>query len=148
MTPTTLDDPTIPAPISTPRAALMGAATIAIAARLTDPVHGGFGLNLPEPAYTPVSGALLAAATAVGAWGVAQANRGTRLRLRSIIEPGGPDRHDEQAIGWTWNLLGVHAAPRRRRAAATDRLDVRKGGWTQPKSVCGKTSTRERARCT
>ena len=53
-----------PPPLSAVRTTVLALATVTIVARLTDSVHGGLGVALPEPVYHLAGGLTLAAAIA------------------------------------------------------------------------------------
>ena len=100
-----------PAPISTARAAALGLATVAIVARITDPLHGGLGLALPEPAYSVSCGLTLAGAIGVATVWVVRYRPGCkRMRIRGLIERGTRLTPAERLFAIAWAALGLHAA--------------------------------------
>ena len=97
-------------PISRWRAGILGAATLAIAARASDSLHGGVGLALPEPILSLASAAtLVAAMIAAIVWITREGRRCKRLRLRALIERGTRRTRGERWLAVTWTLLGAHA---------------------------------------
>ena len=101
-----------PPPISAPRATTLAVATVAIAARITDPLHGGLDLPVPEPAYTIACAATLIGAIgmALVAWVLRHKPRCRRLRLRAVIEKGPHVTSAERHLALGWGALGLHAA--------------------------------------
>ena len=100
-------------PVSPVRTALLALATVAIVARLTDSLHGGLGVALPERIYHLAGGLTLAAAIAAFLTAMLtapRARRCERLRIRALLERGTPLTHHQRSLAITWSLMGLHCA--------------------------------------
>ena len=97
------------APISGARAIVLGAATVAIIAKMTDPLHGGLGLGLPEPTHTAAETVTLVAAITAAALWVRRYTPSCR-RMRALIGRGTRLSGAERLFAAGWVLIGMHAA--------------------------------------
>ena len=100
-------------PLSPVRTTVLTLATVAIVARLTEPVHDGLGVALPEPVYQLGGGLTLAAAIAALLTGMLTAPRTRgceRLCIRALLERGTRLTHYQRTLTLTWSLMGLHGA--------------------------------------
>ena len=91
-------------PLSPVRTTVLALATVAIVARLTDSVYGGFGLELSEPVYHLAGGLTLAAAIAAFVTGMLTAPRTRgceRLCIRALLERGTRLTHYQRTLAST-----------------------------------------------
>ena len=98
------------APLCAVKTTVLGAATLAIVAHLTDALHAGVWLQIPQPGYLLARGLTLAAGAAVLLVGwISNARRCERLPIRRLVERGARLTAWERSVSWSWMLMGLHS---------------------------------------
>ena len=91
--------------------AILTAATVAIVARIADPLHGGLGIAIPGRLYASACGITLALAVGTAlTWCGRYGRNGAQMRLRALIERDTRFASAEGTLKVGWTLMGVHAA--------------------------------------